>query len=822
MTTLAVNLLDQLLGLDKVSFSDARTVLSWEHPVPAWGWALIVIGAAALSFWSYYKLMGKRPARLALSAIRGILVIIIAILLAGPIAVLKDEIIEPDCVVVLVDRSASMTIRDMTASEGANKTYITRDQALRNALADHPDLFGPEGLGIENRRIVWLGFDGESYDLSGVETLNDDAPSTSDDENKSDAPRAVRIDATQWPQPQGTTTALRTAIDQAVQKVAGSPIAGIILITDGRSPQATGSDVVRKLNQLGAQVFSVPLGALDQPLDLTLARVDYPERAFSKDVVPISIEVANNGGEETRVDPSRITVRLIDEQTGQTLDEQTGVPLEKPVKLSTRSATVGEVKWKVQVVYDGAGQEEEIILDNNVESFAVELVDRPIRVLLVEGYPRWEYRYLKNLLIREESISSSILLLSADRNFSQEGDEPISRMPRDADEIEPYDLVIIGDVPSRYFGAQIMNLMRDHVAVRGAGLIWIGGPGNTPVTYETTPLADLLPMRRPVNVDRADVAFRSFAMVRTTAADALNVLQIRPLDADPEDEVPDALPDEIPPFQWAQQLGPLKPTAVVLAESQPLNEATGAVPLVVNMNYGAGQSLYIATDELWRWRYGRGEFYYEQFWVQIVRMMGQHRLMQDRGAVRLDASARQSRRGDAIVVELLVNDELLLQRNLPSVAVNVTDDKGTVVDKLELRATEADDGDFAPDDQAVTLGKRYRAMWEPQQTGRLTLKLAEAGFNALDVFDTVEVYHPDDERRQSLPDHDRLETLASETKGKVVTLDKLDTLAVDVPKRPIRKPNDLPEPIWDSYLALLVVLSLLTIEWVGRKMLRLV
>ena len=116
-----------------------------------------------------------------------------------------------------------------------------------------------------------------------------------------------------------------------------------------------------------------------------------------------------------------------------------------------------------------------MITENNTARIRLELIDRPIRVLYVEGYPRWEYRYLKNMLMREKSILSSILLLSADRGFAQEGDVPITRLPGDAEEIEPFDVIIVGDVPSSFFSAAQLSLIRDHVGARGAGLLWVGG-----------------------------------------------------------------------------------------------------------------------------------------------------------------------------------------------------------------------------------------------------------------------------------------------------------------------------------------------------------
>ena len=46
-------------------------------------------------------------------------------------------------------------------------------------------------------------------------------------------------------------------------------------------------------------------------------------------------------------------------------------------------------------------------------------------------------------------------------------------------------------------------------------------------------------------------------------------------------------------------------------------------------------------------------------------------------------------------------------------------------------------------------------------------------------------------------------------------------LATVIPSNPQRTPNDLREPLWNSYFALFAVVGLLTAEWIGRKVIRL-
>lgn len=837
--TLIASILDQLFGLQQVSWSDARTVLGWRTPLPGWAWALIVLAAVGIAGWSYHRMLGPRAARIALAAVRALLILVVAALLAGPMLVLNRERIDPDCLIILVDRSASLDIRDMQS--GTQPT--SRDQALKDALMRHADLFGPDKLGGEHRQVLWLGFDSATYELGGS---GNGASPRSDAGEANDATAVPTANATQN-QPvvpdlgpaAGERTALRTAIEQALQRVAGRPISGIVLLTDGRSPESTGADVVRRLAQHGVGVYAVPLGADTAPLDFAIADIEAPDKAFVNDIVPVNVWLEVFPA-DAQADLSQVMVRLIDDQTQQVLDEKPGVSLNEPVRLAAQSAAVGEVNWRVEIEYQGRTTSQpvgELITENNTELVTLELVDRPIRVLYVEGYPRWEYRYLKNMLVREQSISSSMLLLSADRQFAQEGDVPITRMPRNAEEIEPFDVIILGDVPSGYFGAELMTLIRDHVAVRGAGLLWIGGPGSTPRSYETTPLADLLPMRMPGAVDRVSelVGGVALAMRPTPLAANYNIMRLRSMGGTDADAAEADWPEELPALNWAQDLGPLKQIAEILAEGRPTSDllaassaSEGGQPLIVRMPFGAGLSLYVATDETWRWRYGRGELYFEQFWVQLIRMLGSNRLQRDTGAAKLTISNRRVERDRAVVVELLVRDEAILRRNPTRVAVDVMradDPRGQAIERIELMqefGSTTPGEDVAADPMTISRGRLFRTLWQPTTTGSLRLRVVEQGLTDLELTDTIEVYHGDDEKRQPLPDHDRLVTLAEQTGGKVIPLNQLEELAGLIPNRQTRTPDDIREPLWDSYVSLILVLLLLTVEWVGRKIIRLV
>jgi len=805
------SLTDQLLGLDRVSWSDQQAVLSWQPGLPLWAWVLIVVGSSVVAGWSYRRLLGPRAGRTGLAVIRSGLLIFLACLLAGPVLVLRQEKIEPDWLLMLVDRSASMQIKDtdvpgvpgVPGTDQATHQLISRDQAFHQAVVQHAQVLQSDEL-HRDRRVVWLGFDSDTFEI--------DPP---------------HLAANPLDQPDGQTTAIRTAIEQALARATGQPVSGVVLFTDGRSSQSTGADLVKLLRQQAVSVFPVPLGTATSALDLAVTRVDAPDRAFINDQVPVTVWL-DRYPHDAPVDPQRVSVKLVDTQTGQLLDEQSlsDQGINQPVRLSGESTIVGPARWNVQLVYDPPPDQQELIVENNTQTIDMELIDRPIRVLYVEGYPRWEYRYLKSVLVREQSIRSSIVMIGADRGFAQEGDEPIIRLPRDAQEMQPYDVIIIGDVPSGYFSPDQLTMLKDHVSARGAGLLWIGGQYFTPRSYEATPLTDLLPMRHPAQTQRLNPRDGPVVVTPTPLAQWLSVLRFHEPSTPPD--VKPTWPPNLPPLIWAQDIGPLKPSVEVLAQAQ--SESGSPIPLVLRMRYGAGQSLYVATDETWRWRYGLGSVYFEQFWVQLVRMLGRNRVGEETQDIHLSASHRRVELGQPIVVQLRVADAILLKRQLPKIAVDISiagDKPASGTQRIVLVPQTPPKDELGRvnetiSDRSTSNARVYQTIWQPASPGRLLLRVVEPGLDDLDMTLPIEVIRPDDELKHPLPDHDRLVALAKQTGGQVIALDELDQLANVVPNRSRRMPNDISEPLWDSPLSLIVIVTLLTVEWVGRKVIRLI
>jgi hypothetical protein len=472
---------------------------------------------------------------------------------------------------------------------------------------------------------------------------------------------------------------------------------------------------------------------------------------------------------------------------------------ETTVVLDGASDDAGPRAWRVEIVCERP----DLVRENDQSEMAVEFIDRPLRVLYIEGASRWEYRYLKNLLMREKDIESSIMLLSADRDFAQEGNMPISRLPRTREEFSKYDLFVIGDVPSGFFSPDQLAILRSEVADRGAGLLWIGGDRSTPSSWESTPLADLMPFKPPFALDARTGAS---ALGPTTAAARLGVLRL----SDEDDGWPDAFVD--PAIRWSKlryvQSVPrarVKPTAEVLAMAEgsgPIGEEP--TPAVMRMRFGAGDIVYVATDEIWRWRYGQGERLPERFWVPIVRLLARESIAQGEARARLSVAPGRIAPGESTVVSLRIVDEESAAKAPAVVPVEVRDADGNPVARIELTREEGD----------------ASAFFVPERTGRFTAIAEDPAFGRVEA--PFEVVRDDDELRRGDADHAALAEIARRTGGRMLDVDSVRGLAEILPLRAREMDESTERTIWDTWPALVLLLGLLAIEWSGRRLLRLV
>lgn len=814
-------LLSRLLNSPSLRLGQEGVELGFVHELPPWAWALIVLGSALFGWLGYRRLEGSVPARATLGTLRGLVILLIAVLICQPRLVKLSETIEKDWVLVLVDRSASLTVADASGPAGTRPE--PREQQLRSLLESAAPTF--RQLGAE-RVLVWLGFDASAYEL----------------------PVSRETGTPSLAEPAGRRTDLNRAIEQALRKSAARPLAGVVLFSDGRAVEPPARSLLRRLEAEKVPIFTVALGSPTSLPDLSVRRVEAPRTGFVKDAVPVQVELERSG---PPVAPGEAAVvELVDEATGTVMDSRPLVWDEggvagagsgeqvKRLTLRSTAAIAGSGKWNVRV-RPAPGSPGDMVDSNNASDFSIDLLDRPLRVAYFDGYPRWEYRYIKNLLVREESIASVVMLLAPGRRYLQEGTVILDSLPRTGEEWAKYDVVILGDLWPGVFTREQLELLKQRVSVGGAGLIFVGGEGSTPGAWRTTPLTDLLPFALSESLAGGTAGLERFdgpvTISPTPGADRLGVLR---LSDQPDEKTQLYWPPELsdPAAGWSQlyfvqRIDPasLKPAAEALAIARPISGDQPPSAAVLSMRYGAGRVLYVATDEIWRWRYGRGERLPERFWIQMVRLLGRESVSRSGRPAIIEVLPERAEVDQPVRVQLTLADQALVESAPPTIKVRIApvggEREGAPAIELTLTAEAGRSGDPAASRAGTT--RVYATTWVPTQPGRFIASSTDPALSAstapaADVSTRVEVWQPDDELRRPQTDHALLSALSQATGGQALTAAELSQLPKLLPSRSVKLAGE-PEvhTLWDTPLALLLVLLLLTLEWVGRRLLHL-
>ncbi|MEM9064480.1 MAG: hypothetical protein AAGB51_03205 [Planctomycetota bacterium] len=765
-------------GADGLDLSDPSVRLAFEREWPAWAWALIVVGAVLVAWLGYRRIDATRPPRFGLAILRAAFIVLVMLVIAGPRLVRDNESVEPDWLVVLADRSASLSIPDAPGG-------TARDTQLREAIeAASPTLAEPG----ENRRVLVMGFGAGAFELE--------------------------TDESGRPEELGPADARRTAIGEALtgalDRLAARPIAGVLLLSDGRSADAIPRAARRRLDRDLIPVISVPLGSPDPVRDLAVARAEAPPVAFIDDVVPVLVRIDAIG------EGAGGAVELVDRDTGLVLDRQRIEPGDQArteVSLTARRSDAGTARWAVRLVPDGP----DVVDTNNSTELDVSFVDEPLRVGYFDGYPRWEHRYLRNLLLREASIDSSTLLLATDRTYTQEGDTPLAVLPDSPEAWAEYDVIVLGDLRAESFTPEQLEQMREAVSDRGVGLLWVAGEGATPRTWRGTPMADLLPFTASEGQSAPPRWTEPITVSPAPAADRYGLMQLAPPDSGQTwlDELSDPATGW-PLMYWAQRLdaADLKPTAEVIATATPISDGvapgTRASPLVISMRYGAGRVAYVATDEIWRWRYGRGETLYERFWTPLMRHLGRESLARGAAGAELTISPDPAVAGRPARIELRVFDQSIIDTAPEAVELRIVpEDAAAGAQQETLRLTGDGEGTFT-------------ANWVPGDPGSFAFAADAASLGGLDLRAAAQVTLPDDELRRPETDHPFLMELSEQSGGVVLSVAELPDLSSYLPNRSvvISAPPDV-RTLWDRPAVFTLLLLLPVLEWMGRRLIRL-
>ncbi len=565
---------------------------------PAWIVALIAFGAVALTFLFYRAKRAQlsRRAFVILTVLRALVIVATAMFLMKPVLRFSRSGSERSQVIVLQDVSQSMGIHD--AIEGRSRLeaglFLLREAPYRlmEKLSD-------------THRVRFFTFGSVTAEAQPSGQFQADE----------------------------RTTALGDALKESVARVGQPATAAVILLTDG--VPTSGEDPRKVARTLGVPVFPIALGGRmaekGKFFDIGIAGVPHNLELIVNNIGELKFMLSNVGIEGLSDAERAMTMTLsCKNQVVAT------APVQFPAQDGSREAEmeytpkeVGVQKLTVALpTLPG-----EPITENNTREFIVRVVEPKIRVLIVEGVIRSEYRFLRKVLGSDPTIQVTSVIKKDKEEFYQQDSDPgvdLSRgLPRNKEDFKKFDVVILGDIARAEFSDEQLQALKEFVS-GGAGLLAIGGyHAYGPGGYADSPVADLLPVKIHGPADGQSAG--NFAPALTPLGRAHPVFEGCEKffeDASSPGEPPAAAGKSagaMATLDGANRVAGVKPGAEVLAVNpqETLPGGNESMPVVAVQQFGVGRVVALTADTTWKWRFqmeGHGlDSPYYRFWRQSVR-----------------------------------------------------------------------------------------------------------------------------------------------------------------------------------------------------------
>jgi hypothetical protein len=773
-----------------------ETTIEPSFPWPMWMlWLLLAIAAVVIVLvYSRERDSASRWQKGLLAALRLSLVGVLALMLMGW-TYQRHRTDLPD-VVIVIDDTQSMGLVDHYPDEKVRRSI---EQRLADAgLSEATRLNLAKTLLLEKNANLLKELAGRS----NVKVYLAGATARAQSGEPDSLPEQIKT-----LEPTQPVSRLGRSVREAIEAQRGRPTAAVIVLTDGVTTEGKPlTDAAEYARRKSVPLYIVGLGNDRPPIDLQLSDLLADDTAFVNDLIQFEFKLASHGLKGNAV----VRLRQVDQPSP--LAEQT-VTLNpdgsaQTIRLSHRPEQEGEFEYIIEV----EPKEGESSTENNRLTKRIRVADETVRVLLVQAYPNYEFRFLKTLLERELNKDANVekaargfrtVLQEADLEYVETDKSAERVFPVSRDELFKYDVVIFGDVNPALLSQSVMNNLYEFVTVRGGGLIFIGGPRFTPLAYRDTPLEPLLPMDlTTVTTPDPDVTITDSFQPRLTPLGLAS--PATQLAENPSDNAR-LWQSQLPPLRWFLRMPDLRPGVRVLAEHPTEKSADGQpLPIITLQFQGAGKVVFHATDETHRWRFRLGDRYFGRYWIQTIRYLCRSKLLGGSRTVELTTDRREYMRGEPVRIRARFLDD----RQAPAQDNGVT----VVVEHASGERKSV----------ALSRSSLSRGVFEGSVSGLLDgqyrVWLATPTTEGQPPATQFLIAAPPGELARLQMDSREIDQAAKISSGKSYRFATAANLVRDLPRgRQVRIESLPPEPIWNTPSLAAIFVGLLATEWLLRK-----
>jgi uncharacterized membrane protein len=723
----------------------------------------VVVAVAVLTYRRVRVNEGRLRDRIVLTTLRVAALGLVLFCLFRPTLIVRAAVNQQNVIAVLLDDSRSMQIADQDAmprGEYVRAQFGTADSPLMKSLAE--------------RFIV------RTFKFSST---------------------AGRLISPADLTFQGSQTRLGPALVGAREELAGLPVAGVVLVTDGADTTDDSlTDALLGMKAEKLPVFTVGVGSEALPRDVQIDRVSTPRTVLKDASLLVDVLVRHNGfaGRTVTVDVED-EGRIVGSEKVQLPSD--GTPASVRIRASANTAGPRLFRFRV------AQQEGELVTQNNVREALINVRDAKERILYFEGEPRFEMKFLRRAVADDKNLEVVALQRTADNKFMRIfGDDPdnpddlLGGFPKTREELFKYRGLIIGSVEAGLFSGDQLQMIADFVDRRGGGLLMLGGGRSFGEGgYGGTPVADALPLL----IDPRTRASEPAELMR---------LRLRPTPAGEGHAVTQVAENQTASVaRWAD-------LPEVTSLNAPLREKPGTTILIKGADergrehnvlathaFGRGKAAAFTVQDSWQWQMhvnmSLEDQTHENFWRQMMRWLVDG--VPDAVDVRLTERVEP---GESVTVEATVVDPQFVEMNGATVVAQVAHPNGSTIN-VPLQWTGERDGLYQGTFVSAEQGA-YEVTVDATRPGGETVGTGVGYVRAAPG--EAEYFDP---TMHAAP----LRRIAEETGGKFYTAGVAAGLAEDVRYAGRGVTTVEERELWNMPIILIALIAIVCAEWGYRR-----
>jgi hypothetical protein len=577
----------------------------------------------------------------------------------------------------------------------------------------------------------------------------------------------------------GNDTRFHRSLSSMLQSAgSGESLAGLIVLSDGHDFElANAARTALEARNRNCPLFALPMGS-DRPIhDASVRIASYQPYVFT--------------GQHARIDAA---LRLI----GCEYEDFILELYREGERIEFRKVAVGDELQRLEsfeVMEEQPGQyayelrlspvRDEVTLENNSATTFLNVSNKKINLLLLEGSPYWDTNFTQRTLWGNDKFDIDVAIAVAankQRILRKNSSLGTLKLPRTALEWDAYDCVLIGNHVDRLLNDESQAALVTYVQKYGGNVVFMRGNPLTanvhldsisPVTW-----GDVANGFSELEINREGRTVAPFELLNLHAGQQ----SLRPI--------------------LSVQQSENHELATVLASARVANIAE-PVPTMVHRRSGRGQVLAIASTGLWRTGFnpqlGAQSDLFDQFWDNLILWLVTSRTVQSSSGYSVLLNTANLALGQTLHLRMTADHAEALPVGVPIEIIREVSPSEPY--RTVLASTDAPN--------------RLTTSFKPSETGiyRAEIPLPDGNIETL----RFAVYRDDIERTEVSVDRAYLQQLADMSGGRLITPEELQPLVEELLRATATEPQLRREPAWDIPLLAWFIAICFAIDWIMRR-----